>query len=416
MPEIALRHNRDFRLLWIGQAVSTLGSNISAVSYPLLVLATGGSAAAAGLIGFLAMLPNAVVQLPAGALVDRWDRKRVMLVSDAGRLIALATVAIAVIAGSPPLALLAVAALIEGTLSVFFNLAEFGAVRHVVPETQFSDAIAQNEARTRGAALLGQPLGGFLFGLRHAVPFLADAISYLISFTTLAAIRADFNDERTATSNLRRLPSEIREGVGWIWRQPFLRAAALIFAANNFIVQALVLSLIVLTREHGAPAGEIGLMLAGFGVGGLIGAIASPWLQSRISPRAVIAGSNWLCAIAIPLMALWPHPAPIAALAGAMALLGPMVNVVMGTARLRLTPDALLGRVTSASGVIAAGAIPFGSLIGGALLARFGGQHTILILAGLTVILAIVATWSPDVRRYPAPEATRTASRQFTPE
>src|SRR5829696_5538461 len=105
-PPIPLRHNRDFRLLWIGQAVSALGSNISLTAYPLLVLALTGSAASAGLVGFLAALPYALLQLPAGAYVDRWDRRRVMLISDAIRGAVLVVVCIAVVADRAPLVLL----------------------------------------------------------------------------------------------------------------------------------------------------------------------------------------------------------------------------------------------------------------------------------------------------------------------
>src|SRR4051812_26173094 len=95
-PPVALRHNRNFMLLWVGQAISMLGSNISGVAYPLLILATGGSAAAAGFVGFLGNLPNALMQLPAGALVDRWDRKRVLIGCDIGRGLVLLAVAVAV--------------------------------------------------------------------------------------------------------------------------------------------------------------------------------------------------------------------------------------------------------------------------------------------------------------------------------
>src|SRR5215208_3237104 len=109
-PPVSLRHNRDFRLLWVGQAVSALGSNISITAYPLLVLALTGSAASAGLVGFLGSLPYALLQLPAGAYVDRWDRRRVMLVSDAIRGAVLAIVCVAVIADRAPLTLLATAA------------------------------------------------------------------------------------------------------------------------------------------------------------------------------------------------------------------------------------------------------------------------------------------------------------------
>ena len=190
MPDPApLRRNRDFQLLWIGQAISALGSRASTVAYPLLVLSLTGSPAQAGIVGFAATIPYLLIQLPAGVLVDRIDRRRAMMACDAGRLVVLAGLAAAVAAGHAPLALIAAVALIEGCLTVVFNLAELSAVQLLVPSAQLEPALAQNEARVRGAGLLGQPLGGALFGLGRAVPFAADAASYAASLVTLAAIR-----------------------------------------------------------------------------------------------------------------------------------------------------------------------------------------------------------------------------------
>lgn len=394
-----MRQNRDFVLLWIGQAVSVLGSNVSAVSYPLLVLALGGSATDAGLVGFFGALPLALMQLPAGALVDRSERKRVMLVCDAGRGLALAALALAVASGRPPLWLLAAVAFAEGCLSVFFFVAEAGAVRHVVPASQLTAAIAQTEARVRGASLFGQPLGGILFGFGRAVPFAADAVSYLASLATLAAIRARFNEERTAER--RHVLAEIREGIAWLWRQSFLRACVLLVAASNFAFQALTLSIVVLVREHGAEPSQIGLMLAGFGAGGLLGAFAAPWLQPRLSPRQVVVGTNWVWAALLPPIVLVPHPYAIGALAGGMAFVGPLWNVVIGAYEIRLTPDALLGRVTSVVGLLAAGAMPLGSLLAGFLLDRIGTDATILALGLWMLGTAIAATLNRSIRAAP---------------
>jgi len=120
----SLRRNRDFQLLWVGQAVSALGARASTIAYPLLVLALTGSPADAGLVGFAATIPYLAIQLPAGVLVDRIDRRRAMIACDAGRMLALAGVAAAVVAGHASIALIASAALVEGCLTVVFNLAE----------------------------------------------------------------------------------------------------------------------------------------------------------------------------------------------------------------------------------------------------------------------------------------------------
>ena len=138
---VPLRRNREFVLLWTGLVVSTLGSRVSATAYPLLVLALTGSPADAGLAGFLATLPYLVFQLPAGAVVDRVDRRRLMIVCDAGRAAALASLVAALATGRLALAQVMVVAFLEGTLFVVFNLAETAAVQQVVPSEQLPAAL-----------------------------------------------------------------------------------------------------------------------------------------------------------------------------------------------------------------------------------------------------------------------------------
>ena len=185
-----LRANRDFRLLWVGQTLSTLGGRISGVAFPLLVLATTGSPTKAGLAGLVANAPFVLLQLPAGAYVDRWNRRAVMPWADVGRAAAIGSLAMAIAFDRLTYPHILVVATVEGSLFVVFRLAEAAALRQVVPkESQLADAIALNQARVYGTSLAGEPLGGLLFGVRTMLPFAADAVSYLASLVTIAAIR-----------------------------------------------------------------------------------------------------------------------------------------------------------------------------------------------------------------------------------
>jgi MFS family permease len=245
-----LRKNRDFILLWSGQVVSTVGSEVSQLAYPLLVLALTHSPRDAGIVGFARALPFLLLYLPAGAYVDRWDRKLVMLVADAGRALALGSVGLWLALGSPPLAWLAITSFVEGSLFVFFQLSEGAALPQIVPKEQLPQAIAQNQARMQGAGLVGSPLGGALYGLSRLLPFVADAVSYAVSFVTLLFIRPAFQGGREQAQ--RNLRSEIGEGLGWLRRQPFLRAITACVAGTNFVHQALSLVLIVRLKDLGA--------------------------------------------------------------------------------------------------------------------------------------------------------------------
>lgn len=398
-----LWRNRDFNLLWGGQVVSTLGSEVSGLAFPLLVLALTGSPAQAGIVGFARGLPYLLFYLPAGALVDRWNRKRVMLVADAGRAAALGSVALWVALGRPPLAWLAAASFVEGTLFVFFQLAESAALPQVVPKAQLPQAIAQNQARVQGVHVAGAPLGGALFGVSRLLPFALDTVSYAVSFVSLLFIRTQFQEERGERTT--RLRTEIAEGMRWLWSQSFLRTTTLLVAGTNFVHQGLFgIVLIVRARELGASAALIGLMLSFAGAGAILGSLAAPWVQRQVPPSVVVLGSIWFWVPQTAALALVREPVALGAIAGAGVIVGPMFNVVVGSYRYALVPDRLLGRVASASLVVAWGAIPLGALFAGFVVDVVGARTTFLLLAAILLVLALAGTASAAVRTVARPE------------
>jgi len=160
---IALWRNRDYVVLWSGQLVSVLGGRISEISLPLLILVLIRSPAQAGTIAALLGLPYLLFGLPAGALVDRWNRKRTMLVCEAINGIATATVPLALWTGHFSMPLLYVDALVTGTAFVFFNVAEIAALPAVVTADQLSAAVGQNQAAFSVAGVIGPPVAGSLF-------------------------------------------------------------------------------------------------------------------------------------------------------------------------------------------------------------------------------------------------------------
>ncbi len=405
MPERrSLLRNRDFFLLFSGQVVSVLGSRISSIAFPLLVLALTGSPAKAGIVGFFGALPYLLFQLPAGGLVDRWDRKRTMIVCDVGRALALGSIPVALWLGRPTIPQIAGVAFLEGSLFVFFEIAENAALPRVVTQELLPAAIARNEARSRGAALAGQPLGGLLFGVARALPFLADALSYAFSVLTLLLIRAGFQEERAEPRE--RLHREIAEGLRWLWTQAFLRATSLLVAGSNFIFAALFLVVVVLARSRGASPALIGVILGFAGGGGFLGAFAASWIRRHVSAKIILIGASWLWAALLPVMALPSRPIVLGLLFGAMAFVGPAWNVVIGAYELTIAPDRLLGRVHSVGMLIAWGVIPLGSLTAGILLQVFGAVRATEILSALMLITAATCIASPTIRHAPqlAPE------------
>ncbi len=323
-----------------------------------------------------------------------------MLWSDIGRALALASLVAAMAADRLTVAQIAVVAFIEGCLFVVFMLAEHAAVPHVVEHDQLAAAIAGNEARTRGASMLGQPVGAALFGLGRAVPFLFDALTYLASIVALLLIRRDFQGEREHDPiSLRRATAEIREGVAWLFGQPFLRDAALLVAGSNFLFQALFLILIVIAEQHGASPAAIGLMLAGAGVGGLLGALSAPWLERHLPTGLVVIGANWVWAVLMIPIAFTTSTLALGIILALMAFVGPAWNVVVGAYQLASTPEPLRGRVSSVETLMAYGAIPLGSLAAGFMIEAVGTTKCVLALSAWMLVLALAATASPAVRR-----------------
>ena len=394
-----LRSNRDFQLLWSGQAVSVVGTAISGIAYPLVALSITGSPAAAGVVGFLGKMPYLLFQLPAGAIADRVDRRRLMIACDAGRLAALGSVPVALWLGRLTLLQLTLVAFVEGSLFVFFRLGEVAAVRLLVRPEQYSQALSQNEGRIRAATLLGTPIGGFLFDLGMAVPFLADACSYLASLATLLLIRRRFQEEREPVER-RHVLVEVREGVEWLLGQRFILVTVIVAAASNLLIQALVLALVVLIRSRGGSGALTGLVLAGFGVGGVLGALSGAWFQRRLPASAIVVGAVWVWAALTPLVVVVPTPL-LPALLAAESFVGATWNVALNTYYLRLVPDRLIGRVSSVGSLAAFGALPLGALAGGLLLQAGGPVVCCAVLSAGLVVLAAIATLSPSVRRGP---------------
>ncbi|QMU71795.1 MFS transporter [Streptacidiphilus sp. P02-A3a] len=404
-----LLRNRDFLLLWQGAAVSGLGSNASSVAYPLLVLALTGSAADAGLTGFVALLPQLLFQLPAGVLVDRWDRRRTMVWCDVLRGLALGSVAATLLLHRLVLPYILVVGFVEGTLTVVFRIAASSAVPNVVHPSQLAAALSRNEARTRGAQMLGRPLGGLLFGIGNAVPFVFDTASYLWSLVTLLLIRSEFQAERRPRGvPLRR---EVTEGMGWLWRRPFLRTTTFLIAGSNLLFQALFLTVIVMARGHDGSSAAIGVMFGVAAVGGVLGSLVAPAAERRLSMRTVVIGANWAWALLVPVLLTVHDPYLIGGVYALMCFVGPVWNVVISAYQLAVTPDAIQGRVLGAVGLISFGAIPLGSLIGGQLLSGLGAVSTVWVLTAWMLLLAVTASLSPSVRSAPAlTGATATAA------
>jgi MFS family permease len=396
---VPLRRNREFVLLQSGQALSTIGTAASQIAYPLLVLALTHSPAEAGVVGFANIVPYTLFGLLAGVAADRWNRKRVMILMDLTRVLAMASVVVALWLGELTFAQIAVAAFVEGTAFVFFNIAEVGALRSVVPARQLPDAAAAEQARMSVVTLAGPPVGGVLFGVGRSLPFLADGLSYAFSIVSLLWMRTPFQETRERdTAPLR---SQIEKGISFLWSHAYLRTSALIFAGDNFVFQGLFLALIVISKRYGLSSGTIGALIAAFGATALAGSLVAPRVAKLLSIRTIMLVNQWANALVLVYL-LKPTPYVLFASVLPAAFLSPALNSVVIGYRTAVTPDHLVGRVSSVARNIALLAQPLGPLVAGLLLAAYSGRLTVLVFGGACVALALVSTVSPSIRRPPS--------------
>ncbi len=393
---VPLWRNRDYMLLWSGQIVSSVGTRVSQLAFPLLVLALTHSPAQAGLIAALRGLPYALFILPAGAMVDRWNRKRVMILCDAGRAVALGSIPVALLLGHLTIIQLCIVSLVEGTLFTFFNLAETACLPQVVSKEQLTSAVAQNSVIDSVSGMVGPSFGGILYGLGRAVPFLSDAISYIVSVLSLFFIKAQFQEEREVEA--LHLWKEIGEGFSWLWHNPMIRFIALLTSGLILPVVGYGLIIIVLAQKQHATSFEIGLILAGGGVGSIVGAMIVAPLRRRFGFGKMMIGSTWLWALTWLFFALAPNPLLLGVATAVSFIVVPIYMSVQFGYRLSIIPDHLQGRVNSVFRLIAFGSEPIGLALTGFLIQAIGPVHTVLVLFAPQLVLAIVATFSKHFR------------------
>ncbi len=399
MTAVPLRRNRDFVLLQIGQLLSNAGTSSTSIAYPLLVLAITHSPAKAGVVGFARTLAWAAFTLPAGLAADRWSRRRLMIAADGVRVLAIGSLAATILLDRVPFWEVVVVAFVEGSGAALFRGAQPGALRAVVPAHQLPAAVATETGRGAAVGLAGPPLGGVLFGLARALPFVVDALSYAFSTLSLLAMRTPFQEEREPY--LESLRSRLAEGFRFVWSRPFLRTCALLFGLANFIGPGVLLAVVVIGKQQGLSGGEVGALVAAFGACLLLGSLASPLVRRVLPVRAVLLLELWTwfgCAAFL----VWPSVYVLTAGILPTALAIPSTDSVVHGYRIAMTPDRLLGRAESVWTIIALLIAPLGPLTAGVLLSTASARATIAVFAAVGVVLAVWGTLSPSIRTAPS--------------
>ncbi|HEV2344233.1 MAG TPA: MFS transporter [Actinocrinis sp.] len=382
----ALWRHRDFLLLWGGQTVSEIGSQISVLAMPLVaVVALRATTLEVGLVSTAETIAYLLVSLPAGAIVERLGKRRVMVWSDLARLVVIGSIPVAAAAGALTLGQLYAVALISSVLSVFFSVAYPAYLPTLLDREQLMDGNGKLGTTQSFAQIAGPGLGAGLVGLFGAAAAMtADAASFLASAASLLAIRKKEPPVAEHVDGERPgFREQIRVGLHYVLREPILlRGVLWSGSANFFVVMVESLGPLFLVRNLHLHPGYVGLLLALGAVGGVVGGLTSGWLARTI-------GSARVCWLAMTVFSL-PGLLIPAAGPGARVLLfavgwmswtfsATVCAVALLSYRQATTPPELLARVSATSRWINWGTLPLGGVAGGVLGSALGVQQTLWI-------------------------------------
>jgi predicted MFS family arabinose efflux permease len=401
-PEKPLFRNRDFQALWISQFLAAVAKESAEIAYPLLILATTGSATWAGAVGSVQLVVAGLMSIPGGSLTDRIDRRLIMITCDAIRLVLLALFGVLVMADSVSMPLTFAIVIVSAACLGVSNPAGLAAIKQLVPPSQFTQATAQNQIRFFGATVAGPPIGGTLFGIARALPFLAAALSFLASAVLLLFIKKPMQAPKTATAGGKR---GVMEGFKFIRHQPIILILIIWVMGSNmaFNHSGMFLALIATAESRDASEAVIGTTLAIAGSGGLAGSLIAPLVLRFVRPSAVMAYAIWVGPIAAVLLAIVPGVLPLGVIVACIFLRAGVVNALFYGYVAALVPDDLQGRVLGAVMFMSMIAQPIGIFAIGAIF-DLAGPTAVFITMAIAGTAAALPTLTKRIRRLPAPE------------
>ncbi|QWF85964.1 MFS transporter [Amycolatopsis sp. CA-230715] len=398
-----LYRNRNYNILWTGLLVSELGYEIALIGFPLLIMAQSGSALQMGLVSTVVAVAHMAGNVPAGVIADRWHRGKVLVTCQCVRAVAMTCLGATLVFGGYSFAVVLAVAVVDGLCGAVFEPTEQATLPHLVAAEQLPRAVARNTARPYLATLFGPAIAGFLFTVHHTVPFLADAAMLAISCTALLFLRLPRRRaERDPAAGPRRAHRDLLDGFRWLLGQRVLRTTLVWLMCSQIVFSGLVIIILVRSGEDDIAPGGIGVMMACFGAGGVLGAAAAAKLHAALPSVVIIIGFSWVAAALTLVMAFVPSGVPLGLVFGALVFFLPVMITTVTTYQLVVTPDGLRGRVSGVVGFCAGAASAVGPLAGALVVGAAGdGSSGVLLCAGALACVAIGASLSPSLLRFP---------------
>jgi MFS family permease len=382
-----------FAKLWTASTLSALGTGLTVVAAPLYVSARTSNALIVSATTGVAMLPWLLFALPAGVLVDRVDRRRLMVAVDWARTAAMGVLAVAILGGWSSIVLLDLVLFLINTGETAFEPAAQSMVPAVVSRDQLERANGWLVGGlTLSRYMIAGPLGGFLFVVAASIPFFANAGTYAASAVLVGLVGGSYRVARPDTAGRRtRVRAEVAEGLRWLLKQRMLRTMAILIGLLNITLAAATAVLVLLAKErlHVGSVGY-GALFTCMAVGSLLGSAVGDRVIRRVTATWTIRIGLLVEALTHLTLALATNVYVVGVVMAAFGIHAALWTIVGTSLRQRLTPEHMLGRVSSANLFISAGGSFAGALLGGALAGAFG--ITAPYWVGFVVALIVAAT------------------------
>ncbi|GAA0616309.1 MFS transporter [Kribbella sandramycini] len=415
MTDVRLRDDPDFRRYWAARVFSLTGSMVTAIVLPVLVYRLSGSTVLTAAVTALEAAPYLLTGLFAGALADRWDRRRVMVTADLVNAVLIGSVPLAHLLGVLSVVQVLVIAFVVQAVYTFFDGANFGALPVLVGRARVAQANSAVWSASSLIELFVPPVAGLSLAILNPAELLVlDALSFVASALAVRGIVRAMSERRDGQPPLRPrvVLADIAEGIRYLVRHPGVRTMTIVgslqsFAGGGFMALMVVWCDRVL--DVGTSGLRFGLVWGTWGIGGLIAALALPRLLKRWPPAAITLYALPLSALIGVLAPLSPDwvVAAIALLCWGSAYVLVIVNAV--SYRQQVTPEQLLGRVNTAGRMLSwAVGWTLGSMVAG-LLGNQLGIRAAMVLVGTASFVGVAVAWTSPLRRIaatPDPAAT----------
>jgi MFS family permease len=395
---------RGFNRFWTAQTISAVGSEVTSLALPLTaVLVLETTPAQMSLLTFSRTLPFLVFGLMAGVWVDRMRRRPILIASDIGRAVLLATIPLGAMLGALAMPHLYVVTFLVASIGVVSAVAYQSFVPSLVERSRLVAANSRLEATASAAAIAGPGLGGFLVqALTAPIAILVDAASFIASAALMATIRVSEPDPHASVAG-ERARVLIADGLRLVRDNPVLRAIVSCGTVHNFFSRMMdALYVFYLARVLDLGAGWIGVIAAMGGLGALLGALAAPRAARRLGIGRACIGAQVLTGVSRLLVPLAAGPASVVILVLALAelLLGaarPIFNINQVSMRLTITPDHQHGRVNASMRFIMWSVTPVGAALAAVVSTAIGVRQA-LFLAAVGVLFAALPAWRSPLR------------------